>query len=118
MIKKNKIPYKYERISSEIKKVVSEVVMNELLDERVLGKVEVNDVVTTHDFSHCKVYVSVFNGDEKEVLEGLKNSVGYVRHAIFDSVDIRKVPEVVFLIDKTKVNYEKVLKLLDEIKKS
>lgn len=118
MIKKNKSPYKYERISSEITKIVSEVVMNELLDNRVLGKVEVNDVVITHDFSHCKVFVSVINADEKEVLNGLKNSVGYVRHAIYDSLQLKKVPDVVFLIDETKKRYNNILKLLNEIKKS
>ena len=114
-IKRQK-PYKYDRLSSEIERIVTEVVNYELTDPRVINNCEVTGIVLTKDYSHCKVYVEIKSDDKKEVMDGLKNSSGFIRHIVSDQLDLRKVPEISFAIDDTKEKAKRIDELLMKIK--
>ena len=60
------------RIAEEIKKVVSEMIQNELKDPRVKGLISVTKALLTKDLKFCKIYVSVMGADKDEVLQGIK----------------------------------------------
>ena len=59
------------RISEEIKKVLSGVLLNGLKDPRVTTMTTVTEVKVTRDLSYANVYVSVL-GSKKEKEESLK----------------------------------------------
>lgn len=113
-------PHKYERVSSEIKRIITEVVSYEIENPLVLGNCEVTDVITTHDFSYSKVFISI-NEDKldkkKEILDALKGAAGFVKHIVKDTLDIRKVPDIGFIYDDTKEKKDRIEKILEEIKK-
>ncbi len=113
--KKNK-PYKYDMISSEVERIISEVVSYEITDKRVLGNANVTGIKLSKDFSHCKVFVQIDSADKKEVLAGLKNASGYVRHILAEQLDMRKTPEIVFYYDESIEKAKRIEELLEQIK--
>lgn len=114
--KKNNKPYKHERISSEVERIIKEVVSYEIQDKRVLGNATVTGIILSKDYSHCKVFVQIDSEDKKEVLDGLKNARGFVRHILAEQLDMRKTPEIVFLNDESIERAKRIEELLDKIK--
>lgn len=114
-IKRQK-PYKHDRVSSEIERIISEVIAYEIIDPRVIGNCEVTGINLSSDYSYCKVYVEITSDDKKEVLDGLKNANGFIRHIIVDQLGLRKVPELSFVIDDTKEKASRIDELLAQIK--
>ena len=112
---KRQKPYKYDRLSSEIERIITEVVLYELNDKRVVGNCNVTGIVLSKDYSHCKVYVEILTEDKKDVMDGLKNSSGFIRHIVADQLDLRKIPEIAFYIDNTREKMERINELLSTI---
>ena len=88
-----------DRIAEEIKKVISEMIQNELKDPRVKGFISITKVMLTKDLKFCKIYVSVMGADKEEVLQGIKSGAGYMRKELGNRVQIRILPELQFVID-------------------
>ena len=89
------------RMSQEVKKVVSEVIMNDIKDPRVPIMTSVTSVELTNDLTFANIYISVL-GDAKEgeeALEGLESAKGFIRHEIGQRVNLRYTPEPVFFLD-------------------
>lgn len=104
------------RISEEVKKVVSELLVNGLKDPRVHPLTSVTSVEVTRDLSFAKIYISVL-GNEKEKqdsLEGLLSAKGYIRKEIAKKVDLRVVPVPQFVLDES---IEKAMYMTDLINK-
>jgi len=73
------------RVSSLIKREVSQMLLMEIKDDRVgAGMVSVTDVDLSHDLQHAKIFVSIYgNEDAKaETMAGLKASAGFVRREL------------------------------------
>lgn len=113
---KSRKSYKYERISSEVDKLIKEVVMYEIQDKRVNGNAVVTGTILSKDFSHCKVFVHINSEDKKSVLDGLKNASGFVRHVIAQQLDMRKTPEISFIYDESVDRMNRIEELLNQIK--
>ncbi len=104
------------RISEEVRKVVSEVLANGLKDPRVHPLTSVTTVEVTRDLSFAKIYISVL-GNEKEkqdTIEGLVSAKGYIRKEIAARVDLRVVPVPLFVLDES---IEKAMYMTDLINK-
>ncbi len=114
--KKNNKPYKHDMISAEVERIVKEVVSFEIQDKRVLGNAVVTGISLSRDFSHCKVFVQIEVEDKKEVMAGLKNASGFVRHVIAEQMDMRKTPEIAFYIDDSAEKSKRIEELLMQIK--
>ena len=107
------------RINDEIKKEVSEIIRSELKDPRVGVITSVVKVETTNDLKYCKIHVSIL-GDEaqkKETMEGLKNSVGFIRKQVANRINLRNTPEMKFFLDESLEYSIKISKLLNDINK-
>lgn len=113
---KNSKPYKHMMISSEVERIIKEVVAYEIQDKRVLGNATVTGIILSRDFSHCKVFVQIDVENKKDVMDGLKNAKGFVRHVLAEQLDMRKTPEIAFLIDDSIDRAKRIEELLNEIK--
>ncbi len=91
------------RISGEVKKVVSELLYNGLKDPRINPMTTVTSVEVTRDLSYANIYISVLGNDkEKEdSLLGLESAKGFIRNEIGKRIDLRHVPEPVFHLDES-----------------
>ena len=56
------------------------------------------------------------SADKKEVLDGLKNAAGYVRHILAEQLDMRKTPEIAFYYDESIEKAKRIEELLEQIK--
>ncbi len=91
------------RISEEVKKVVSTLLYNGLKDPRIKPMTSITKVEVTRDLSFAKIYASVL-GDEnekKETIEGLNSAKGFIRKEIGSKIDLRYIPEPIFYLDES-----------------
>ena len=79
--------------------------------------VSVSHCELSSDLSHCKVYVSTFEGGEKtlEAVERLKGASGIFKRNINSRIKMRKIPELLFLPDNSLDYYEKITGIIDEL---
>jgi len=105
------------RISEEIKKEVSEIILNGLKDPRISGMISVTKASVTKDMRYAKIYVSVLGNaeDKKHILEGLKNASGFIRKEIGQRIKLRYTPEFIFEIDDSIEYGIKISNILKEI---
>lgn len=107
-----------ERVAKELKRYISEVIQTELKDPRI-GFVTVTDVEITKDLKLAKIYYSIL-GSRTEInntKNALKSAVGYIKKLIGTNLDLRYIPEIVFIEDKSAQRARRVYNILDEIKK-
>jgi len=107
------------RISEEIKKEISHIIMNELKDPRVSAMCSVTSVETTPDLKYAKVFVSIFGSQEERenTLKGLKNAGGFIRKKLGDAMKIRYVPEIHFALDESIEHGARIAQILNDINK-
>ncbi len=108
------------RINDEIQKELANIIRSEIKDPRVGSMTSVIRVETTSDLKYCKVFVSVLgNEDEKvNVMKGLKNAGGFMRHLLAERINLRNTPELVFKLDDSVEYSVRMSKLIDEISKN
>lgn len=89
-----------ERLSGEMKRVISEIIRNEVKDPRISELMSVTDVHVTEDLKIAKVYISVY-GDIKPTLEALESAKGFIRREVGKRVKLRLTPELLFEQDSS-----------------
>ncbi|WP_094556470.1 30S ribosome-binding factor RbfA [Synechococcus sp. 1G10] len=107
-----------ERMASLIRREISELLVNGIKDERVsLGMVSVTQVEVAGDLQHCKIFVSVFGSDEdrQTTLAGLKSAAPFVKGELARRLNLRRTPEVQFLLDRGLERGGAVLGLLSQL---
>lgn len=105
------------RISEEIRKVVSELITREIKDPRVCPMTSITKVQVTNDLSYANIYVSVLGDKEvkEETLEGLKSAKGFIRKEISNRIDLRHVPEPIFHLDESIEHSLYISKLIEKV---
>lgn len=91
------------RISEEIRKIVSELLTIGLKDPRVNPMTSVTKVDITRDLGFANIYVSVLGekNEKDETLKGLESAKGFIRKEIASKIDLRYVPELIFHLDES-----------------
>lgn len=105
------------RISEEVKKVVSELIYNGLKDPRISPMITITNVEVTRDLSFANIYVSVLGEkkEKEEALEGLQSAKGFIRKEIGSKLDLRHVPEPIFHLDESIERGIYMSKLIDKV---
>ncbi len=109
-----------DRLTEDVKREIS-VAMHEVKDSRIAGEiVSVSRVELTNDLSYCKVYVSVLGAPEKgdAAVECLKKAAGFFKRRINSRIKMRKMPELIFQVDRSLDYYDKMSKMLDNLPKA
>lgn len=107
-----------ERINSEIRKEVSDIINNKINDPRVKGLISVTKVDTSNDLSHCKIDLSVFSGDKQQdklSFETICSMSSFIRKSLSGKIDLRILPELHFRLYTGFDESEKINKLLDSL---
>ena len=105
------------RINEELKKELSQIISYELKNPNVTGMISVTKAKITPDFKYAKVYVSILNSKNiQKTMEGLKESSGFIRSKIAQTINLRITPELVFELDDSLEYGEKIDAILKELK--
>jgi ribosome-binding factor A len=103
-----------------MRREISELLSSGIRDARVhQGMVSVTGVEVAGDLQHCKVFVSVYGTEEERSLamEGLKAATPYVRGELGRRLTLRRIPEVLFVLDRSLERGSAVLGLLNTLER-
>lgn len=105
------------RIGEEIRKIISELILNGLKDPRINAMTTVNSVEVTRDLSYAKIYVSVLGSEEekRDTIDGLNSAKGFIRKTIGSSLDLRYTPQPIFILDESIEEGIRMSKLIEDI---
>ena len=111
-------PERIAKINAEIVRQMSKIISNLSNPELRDTLITVTRSQTAQDLYQTKVYVSIYGNDEKvtKVMRALEESKAYVRRELAHAIDLRVVPEIVWVLDDSMNNSERINKILDEIK--
>lgn len=92
--------FRNDRIQEEMKRILDQILREELSDPRLNATYSITHVEVTKDLSHAKVYVSVLEDELKEgVFKALKSASGFIRHELMQKMIIRYTPALQFIQD-------------------
>ena len=104
-----------KRVGEEIRKVISERLVRGLKDP-VPGFVTIQDVEVNRDFSHAKVFFSVFGteAEKTEAGEVLNEYAKYFRSEVNKAIRLRNSPAIEFVYDNTPDRAARIHALLED----
>ncbi len=111
--------HRHERIAEEIHHEISAMIAGELKDPRIAGLVTVTSVQVSPDLREARVFVSVL-GTEAEhdsTLLGLTAASGFIRRELSTRLQLRRSPELHFVLDRSEEYSQRIDDLLRQMKK-
>ena len=107
-----------ERIASEMREIISTIIVEEIKDPRI-GFITITRIEVTPDIRNAKVYFSCL-GDKKEkdyATEGLNSASGYIRKNLGEKMRFKFVPELLFRLDESSEYSIHLNEIFDKIHK-
>lgn len=111
--------FRIDRLNSEMRKVIANVIDNKIKDPRVTQMVSVTNVEVAKDLKTAKVYLSIFGDDDKckATFEAIRNAAGFIRKELSVAFsEIRSVPSLEFKLDTSMQYSSKIESILEDIK--
>ncbi|MBO4251546.1 MAG: 30S ribosome-binding factor RbfA [Clostridia bacterium] len=109
-----------DRLNSEFKKEIYEIIARRLNDPAITEMVSVMKVDVSRDLSTAKVFVSVFSKDTEKrdrTFNAIKANAKRIRFELGGAMRIRTVPELTFILDDSMEYSDKMNKIFAEIEK-
>lgn len=103
------------RVAEQIQRELAEIIRLELKDPRV-GMITLTDVEVTADYSHAKVYFTIF-GDEAKAAStqsALDHAAGFLRSELAHRLKFRTVPQLHFRYDTSVERGMRLSSLIDQ----
>ena len=107
-----------EKLNSEFRKIIYEIIKNELNIPTVSEMFSVTEVDVAPDLKSAKVYVSVYSTDQdkkKATFLGIKDNASKIRRSLSSKMHIKYVPELRFYEDGALEYGNKIDKILSTI---
>ena len=101
-----------ERLAHLIEREISEIIRKEASDNK-LKEVTITDVKLNTDKSVAKVYYTVLNNSHRQIVqEALEHASGFIRTAVANDIETRKMPELRFVYDESIEYGERIERIL------
>jgi ribosome-binding factor A len=111
--------HRHERVGEEIAHEINAMLAGELKDPRLEGSVVASEVRVQPDMKHARVFISVkgSNKEQSDAIKALEHASGYIRRELVERLQLRRVPELHFILDLSQEHVERIEQLLKEMKK-
>jgi ribosome-binding factor A len=111
--------HRHERVGEEIAHEINAMLAGELKDPRLEGMVVVTEVRVQPDLKHARVFIHArgTNKEQADTIKALDHAAGYIRSEIIERLQVRRLPELHFVLDLSQEHVERVEQLLKEVKK-
>ncbi|HUJ41304.1 MAG TPA: 30S ribosome-binding factor RbfA [Candidatus Acidoferrales bacterium] len=108
------VRHRHERVAEEIRHELEAMLAGELKDPRLAGPVRVTDVTVTPDLKHARIFLAAFGTPEERrgVGDGLVAAMGFIRSELAQRLDLRRAPEIHFVVDASGVEGGRLEELL------
>lgn len=102
-----------QRINDRFREELSEMLIKELQDPRLLG-ISITDVKVDRELTYANIYVSAVEGRSRsqEVLEGLRHASSFIRRVLAERIDLRSFPRLRFYWDPTPERADHIERVL------
>jgi ribosome-binding factor A len=107
-----------ERVAEEIRNEVSLMLAGELKDPRLALPLNVTEVRVAPGMRQVRVFVEL-DGSEQEraaAFEGLNAAAGFIRHELVERLQLRRAPEILFVLDRSEEYAKHINELLQKVK--
>ena len=101
-----------------MKKEITLILQNDLENDLIRDYfVNISKIDLSGDLQHCKIYITSTAQDKvkKEIVANLNTAKSTIRHNLGKRIEMRRVPEIIFIDDVVLDKGLSVLKLLDEL---
>jgi ribosome-binding factor A len=108
--------YRKQRLDELFWEEINSIIMYEVSDPRV-ADIGVTMVDVSPDLTTARVFVTPFyeDVDTREVLAGLKAAHGFIRTQLAQRIKVRRMPELIFKIDRSYLEARRVDEILDSL---
>lgn len=107
---------KKERYESLIKDLISNAISTEIYNP-LIKMASVHYVKLSNDISLAKVYISCYDKTKiGKILEKMNGAAGFFRTILAKNLDLRKVPNLIFLNDDSIDRVDEINTILESIK--
>ena len=106
------------RVGELLRAEISQMLLRELDDPGIQGLVTFTGAKVSADFSHALIHVSVY-GTEDEVestLATLQKASGFMRALLKERLDLRKIPNLEFVLDDTAARAQRIEQKIRELR--
>ena len=106
-----------DRVNALLQRELGTIISEELNDPRI-GFTTVTAVECTSDLRTARVHVSVLGDDEQiaTTMKAIEEAKPYLRHELGSRIDLRFVPELTFLSDRSAERSARISTLLRKAK--
>ena len=106
------MPRNINHLDGIIRKELSHILLTDTKDPK-LRFVSITDVKVTRDLSYASVYVTFYDGHKR--LKELNEAKGYLRSKLAKALNIRKIPELNFVLDDSFDKAKRIEDILSDI---
>jgi ribosome-binding factor A len=112
--------HRTERVAEEIRNEVGLMLAGELKDPRLTGPMSISEVRLSPDRRTVRIYVQLEceEAERARALEGLRAASRYVRHELVERLNLRRAPEILFLVDQSDEYGQHIDDLLRRVTRS
>ncbi len=107
---------KHEKLESLLKQELSQIFLKEL-DFGKNSLITITRVRISPDFSEAKVFVGVIPDDlQQKILTILQRRANYFRHQLLKKLNLKRIPTIRFIEEKTEKQAQRIEEILEKIK--
>lgn len=113
------VNHRHERVGEEIAHELNAMLAGELKDPRLEGSVTVSEVRVQPDMRHARAFIHVRGTADEQVgaIRALQHAAGFIRRELVERLQLRRTPELHFILDHSQEHSERIERLLREINK-
>ncbi len=112
--------HRHERVGEEIAHEINAMLAGELKDPCLEGSVVAGKLRVQPDMKHARVFRKSVKGSNKEqndAIKALEHASGFIRSEMIERLQLRRLPEMHFVLDQSQEHVERIDELLKEMKK-
>lgn len=105
---------KMDRLNNAFVEKISEILHDSIKDKNVKF-VTITEVRITNDLSLAKIYFTTLESDKQKVEDALNKARSFIRSELCSKIQIRKMPEIYFIYDKSVEYGEKIDNIIERL---
>ena len=108
-----------QKVSSLLKKELTLILNNDIDEPIISGNfISISNIEISNDLHYCTIYITsaVENQEKEKIVDSLNNIKSFIRHKLTQSIEMRRIPELKFKVDRALEKGLAVLKVLDKLR--
>jgi ribosome-binding factor A len=104
-----------QRVNQLLREEIADLLRREIKDETLNASlISITEVDTAPDLSNAKVYYSVYGDEENQKLarQHLERATNFLRRQLIGRLDLRYVPKLEFVFDRSLEEGARIMSLL------